>query len=392
MDIAVAEDSYGWTSSANMVSGAACLAVICRGLMKLRLSAGSFAKHVLLLMVLAVFGIQTASAEASDFKYEVSDNNTITITGYSGPGGDVVIPAEIDGKPVTSVGHRAFMDHIQREHDRMISSIRFPEGLTSVGREAFRDNRVLTDVYIPASLTSITRPAFGRCRSIMNFHIHEDNPEFRSIDGVWYTKDMTELRHFPQGRGGEYTIPDGVTRIRDEAFRFNDNITGISIPDSVTWIGKQAFRGCEKLIGIKLPESLESLVRQGRHFMDCTSLKSIVIPDGVTEIPQHTFRGCTGLEQVTLPANLTTIQQAAFQDCTSLKQITIPASLTHINGSSVFAGCENLQGILFLGDAPKVSGRDHFPSGVTIYRTPGTSGWPEPGEQWMGQKTAISKP
>ena len=329
------------------------------------------------------------AGNAEDFQFEVSDNQTITLTGYSGPGGDVVIPSEINGKPVTAVGHRAFMDHVQRDHERMITSVRFPETVTSVGREAFRDNRRLTDVFIPASLTDITRPAFSRCPRLMNFHIHEDNPAYRSVDGVFFTRDMEEIRHYPQGREGPYVIPDGVVRIRDEAFRWATGLTAITIPDSVTWIGKQAFRGCENLTEISLPQNLESLVRQGRHFMDCVNLKRIEIPDGVTDIPQHAFRGCTHLEEVILPANLQSIQQSAFQDCGSLTRITIPAGLTQLGGSSIFAGCDKLERIEFLGDAPQVSGRDHFPANATIYRKASAKGWPEPGEMWNGRPTAL---
>lgn len=342
-------------------------------------------------VLLALLFLQLAANEVDGFRYEVSNDNSITITGYNGPGGDVVIPSEINGIPVRSVGHRAFMES-PRNHDRMLTSVRFPEGITSVGREAFRDNRRLRDVYIPASLTNITRPAFSRNPSLMNFHVHEDNPEFRSIDGVWFTRDMKELRHFPQGRGGRYTIPDGIERIRDEAFRFNREIEAIRIPNSVTWIGKQAFRDCEKLTELILPENLESLVRQGRHFMNCVNLKRMVIPDAVTSIPQYTFNGCTNLEEVVLPRNLEEIHQAAFQDCTSLTRIAIPAGLRRLRGGDIFAGCNNLEGILFLGNAPEVSGSNNFPPGVTIYRTANATGWPEPGQLWNGRPTAIYQP
>ncbi|MCC5849571.1 MAG: leucine-rich repeat domain-containing protein [Verrucomicrobia bacterium] len=334
----------------------------------------------------------SASANADDFRFEISEEQTLTITGYRGPGGEVVIPSEIEGKPVTAVGHRAFMDHVQGNHDRMITSIRFPETVTSVGREAFRENRQLTDVFIPASLTEITRPAFSRCPRLMNFHIHEDNPAYRSVDGVFFTRDMEEIRHYPQGREGDYVIPQGVIRIRDEAFRWATGLTEITIPDSVTWIGKQAFRGCEGLTEITLPKHLETLARQGRHFMDCVNLKKIVIPDGVTDIPQHAFSGCTSLEEVVLPENLASIQQSAFQDCSSLTQITIPANVRQIRGGQVFAGCDKLERIVFLGDAPEVSGRDHFPEGVTIFRKASASGWPEPGEDWQGRPTVITSP
>ena len=68
-------------------------------------------------------------------------------------------------------------------------------------------------------------------------------------------------------------IPQGVTKIEDEAFRGCENLTGIVIPDSVTEIGSWAFHGCE-------------------------NLTSIVIPDSVTTIASGAFRGCMALEKI----------------------------------------------------------------------------------------------
>ncbi len=334
-----------------------------------------------------VLAATPARAEPGHYSFAVSeDDGGVTITGYRGPGGDIVLPAELDGKPVTSIARRAFMDN------RNITSVRFPDTLTFVGREAFRASQELTTVFISRSVTHIARPAFSRCPRLMNIHVAEDNPEFSSIDGVLFNKDQTAIRRYPHARAGDYIIPDTVTIIIDEAFRFVPNLTGVTIPDGVTFIGKQAFRGCEGLTRITLPKELTTLTH--RAFKDCVNLTGITIPDGVTTIQRRTFRGCVNLESVTLPRHLTVIEGQAFYGCRSLTRITIPAGVTRLGcgrEGEVFMGCDNLSNIVFLGDAPTVVREGAFPvqapPRLTVHHPESAKGWPEAGAEWMGLPT-----
>ncbi|TVR10017.1 MAG: leucine-rich repeat domain-containing protein [Planctomycetota bacterium] len=335
------------------------------------------------------------AAEASDYIYETSEDNTITITGYSGPGGDLVIPAEIEGKPVTAIGRLAF------QGQETITSVRFPETLVSIDRLAFNSNTQLTDVYIPASVTHMARPVFNRCTNLQNIHVAEGNPSFRSIDGVLFSTyqgtEIDTIRHYPAARQGPYVIPDFVTRIHDGAFIWARGLTAITIPEGVTWIGKGAFHTCESLTEIALPESLTTFSSAARQFKDCINLERITIPDGVKAIPRRAFEGCVSLKEVILSNNLEVIEANAFENCTSLTEIIIPASVTRIGGrrgGRVFAGCENLTKIYFLGDAPEDTAMDNFPAGVTIYHTAGASGWPQVGEpfEWNGRPTREFHP
>ena len=58
-------------------------------------------------VALAIFTVSTATVQAEDYTYE-TNNGTITITKYTGPGGEVSIPGKINGLPVTSIGDGAF--------------------------------------------------------------------------------------------------------------------------------------------------------------------------------------------------------------------------------------------------------------------------------------------
>ena len=83
-------------------------------------------------------------------------------------------------------------------------------------------------------------------------------------------------------------------------------------------------------------------------FQNCSTLESIVIPEGVTGIYAATFSGCTSLKNVTLPSTLKEISYDAFKNCISLEEIEIPASLTDI-GTAVFANCTNLRTVKIKG-------------------------------------------
>ena len=111
---------------------------------------------ILCVLLCGGFGM-TAQAEDEDiyvdFDYEESENG-ITITGYTGDEAELVIPGEIDGKRVTSIGNWAFGGH------SVLTSITIPDGVTSIGNYAFSGCKILANITIPDSVTSIGESAF----------------------------------------------------------------------------------------------------------------------------------------------------------------------------------------------------------------------------------------
>ncbi|MBP3762213.1 MAG: leucine-rich repeat domain-containing protein [Ruminococcus sp.] len=69
------------------------------------------------------------------------------------------------------------------------------------------------------------------------------------------------------------TIPDSVTSIGDLAFLHCTNLTSVTIPDSVTSIGKCAFLECESLESVTIPDSVTNIIWE--DFLYCSSLESI---------------------------------------------------------------------------------------------------------------------
>lgn len=93
-------------------------------------------------------------------------------------------------------------------------------------------------------------------------------------------------------------------------------------------------------------------------FLDCASLRKIVIPAGVIEISDSAFENCGALQEVRFPEELKWIGERAFKNCTSLRKIVIPAGVKKIV-EWAFVGCTALQEITLLS-ANTVIGKTAF--------------------------------
>ena len=331
-----------------------------------------------------------------DWTYSVSDNQA-TITGYSGAGGAVDIPAVVNEisvvnvggsyppifgegnstvtsvtipDSVTSIGYSAF------SYCYNLTSVTIPDSVTSIGDYAFYSCSSLSSVTIPFGVTSIEESAFSSCTKLTSFTVDAGNSNYSSVDGVLFNKLQTSLIFYPAGiLDDSYTIPDSVTSIGGYAFYTCSNLTSITIPDSVTSIGRWAFDSCTNLTSITIPGGVTS-IGQGAFF-GCSSLISVTIPVGVTSIEDQTFRECTSLTSITvdtgnsnyssvdgllfnklqtsliyypagilddsytIPDSVTRIEGYAFNYCSNLTSITIPDSVTSI-GNDAFDSCTSL--------------------------------------------------
>ena len=122
----------------------------------------------------------------------------------------------------------------------------------------------------------------------------------------------------------------------------NSSVKKVVIEDGVTSIGNWAFYKCTSLTTITIPDSVTSIGEAA--FRGCSSLTSITIPDSVTSIGDAAFSHCSNLKSITIPDSITSIGKYAFCNCSSLTSITIPNSVTSI-GESALAGCVNLTSI-----------------------------------------------
>ena len=141
-----------------------------------------------------------------------------------------------------------------------IKSVYIPEGVLSIGKEAFRECKNLTIINLPNSITHVDKYAFYACESVS------------------YLKLSSSLTH-----------------INNASFT-GSAITNVEIPEGITTIGLDAFGNCLKLKDVKLPSTLKEIDRG--VFWNCISLKQITIPASVTTIGEFSFYHCNALTDI----------------------------------------------------------------------------------------------
>ena len=221
---------------------------------------------------------------------------------------DIVLPDRMK-----MVGDKAFASISQ------LNSVKLSESLTYLGAGAFHSCYTLSEISpIPAGVTYIGENAFFSVIGLREIKVAEDNPNYKDVDGVLFTKDGKTLLKYPNLRSLEpYVVPDGVTRIEDNAFYFCGGLQGISFPESLKTIGEYAFYSCEGLKELTLPQGLSIIGKCA--FAIHMNMKTLFIPDTVIQIAQAAFASCVKLTHVRLPDSAQ-IAEDAFVGCLSLEK------------------------------------------------------------------------
>ncbi len=289
----------------------------------------------------------TEGVICGDFEYEESWYGTVEITGYHGTDSEVVIPAELDGKEVNSIGRCVF-----GYGNSTVNSVIIPDSVTTIRNYAFNNCISLRSVTLPDSITMIDSGVFWDCINLESITLPDGITcimdyafeNCSSLSSVIIPDSVTEIGKSFQDCSSlkSIVLPDSITMIDGPAFRGCSALESITLPKSITNIHWYLFEDCSSLKSITIPDSVTSI--EGEAFKNCSSLSSIIIPDGVTNIEDHTFMGCSSLKSIHLPYGITGIESAAFHSCSNLSSIAIPDSVTDI-GSSAFAGCSSLSSI-----------------------------------------------
>ena len=137
-----------------------------------------------------------------------------------------------------------------------------------------------------------------------------------------------------------------VVAIGDRAFENRTDLRTVMIPDSVTEIEAYSFNNCTNLSNVTLSKSLKYM--GGRAFGSCEKITQIEIPKSLDNCGNSgyasyhgPFGACSGLKKITFEEGATEVSNGLFRGCTGLEEINIPDGVTKIESSS-FEDCINL--------------------------------------------------
>ena len=256
----------------------------------------------------------------------------------------VSLPTSFLGLPVLGIGTGAF-------YDLSITSITIPNGYTTIYEGAFDSCSALTKVTIPASVTSIAKNAFVNCVSLNEFSVSSQNTSYSSVNGILYNNAQTRLLRYPQGRGGEITLPSTTNFIEAYAFYGCSTITKITFPQRVGGIDVSAFENCTSLVSIDTGTELNYIAH--RAFNGCTSLKSITLPKNLSSIGNYAFENCTSLTSFEASCGVDVFGYAVFKNCIELQSVDLGGICYEIS-SDVFKNCVKLESFIVPNGVVKI--------------------------------------
>ena len=150
------------------------------------------------------------------------------------------------------------------------------------------------------------------------------------------------------------------------------SLKSVSLPSGLTSIGMKAFRCCESLESISIPSGVDRIEYEA--FAKCGSLKSVKLPASADLSAGSAFSGCASLTTVTMPKHIAKIGSSTFSNCTSLKSITLPEGLTTIQ-SWAFYNCASLYALTIPKSVTLIQTNSFAQSkSLTLFVYPGTYG------------------
>ena len=204
--------------------------------------------------------------------------------------------------------------------------ITLPNGITSIGKNAFNSNDAMTSITIPATVASIGDGAFTSCPILSEITVlAETPPSVTSTSSVFQSgvtfiiSDNAICTYAEQwGIGYNYKNALGETLTCDALQHGNcgENLQWSYDVDShtltITGYGEMFNYSSEE--GSRAPWIEIGLA---------SSLEHVIFPEGITTIGDSAFTGISGLKIVTIPATVTSIGKQAFYGCQYLRELTM---------------------------------------------------------------------
>ncbi len=232
-----------------------------------------------------------------------------------------------------------------------LTEINVGNGVKTIEAKAFSTCISLEKLVLGDSVATISGDAVIYCEALTSVTVSDGNPNYKSVNGVLYSKDGKTLVCCPCGLSGEYSVPSGVKTIDKYAFYKCNFLTAINISDTVEVINEYAFAECDKLSKVKIGNGVLTIgknafadnvslavVEMGESvktidnyaFFGNVALKEFVLTDSVETVGNYAFSGCYNLKSLKIGSSVTDVKRYSFYRCNSLKSVTIPSTVTTI--------------------------------------------------------------
>ena len=259
-----------------------------------------------------------------------------------------------------------------------LTSVTIPNSVTSIEDYAFDDCTGLTNITIPESVTSISNglygPMFDGCTNLKKIEVSPNNENYSSYNGVLLDKDGYNLIRCPEGKSGNFVVPDSVGCIESYAFYNCTNLTNIQISKNVNEIEGYAFVNCKSLQKFVLTDNVYTIGYYGgwyekSMFRGCENLKEIEVGsgndnyssvDGVLydkEVEKLLYCPAKKSGEYTVPKSIKSVTDYAFEDCNSLESIVLPESMPEFSLFDLEC-CPSLKSIKVTGNNAYYSAED----------------------------------
>ncbi|MDY2628249.1 MAG: leucine-rich repeat domain-containing protein [Lachnospiraceae bacterium] len=269
------------------------------------------------------------------------------------------------GNSVTEIPNNMFSGF------KYLTNVQLGSGIKTIGNNAFSNCTALPEIVVPGNVETIGESVFYNCSSLTKV-ILSDSLKTIGKNAFWMCTELTNVvmgnsvetigyyAFHDCGKLEEITLPDSLISIGGYAF-VNAGLKEIIVPDRVEKVMGSAFQDCEKLERAVIGNGAIFSSEEGtisNIFDGCTNLRSVVIGNSVTEIPNSMFSNLKYLTDVQLGSGIKTIGKNAFYNCTALPEIVVPGNVETI-GESAFYNCSSLTKVT-LPDSLKTIGKNAF--------------------------------